>query len=311
MRVTQANARPMRRALERRSCGSLLTAIEMKTRLSTPSTISSVDRVSSAIQVCGSVSNSKRGNSERMLDRASDHPMPGAVRGCPPRENRGRHPRTAIPFSCATPDVLQSTKAQHNATLNISNNTAAEPMSLARAASSWNSGLTLSMTASTAELSSSIDRTSNRLPHSNAFSTAPLPSHSPTGSNTIARQLSRRNEASCRHAARSPFIDHCHARQIWRGPRASVLDIAVARKRFRRPRWRGGFARQAMSSSFAALTSSRRRTGVVIGASFIACGFSAASLSRPPMTSTNSSSVSLASVSVGSISRHSGTSNGK
>ena len=51
MRVRQAMARPNRRARGRCSGGSLLTAIEMKTRLSMPSTISSVARVSSAIQI--------------------------------------------------------------------------------------------------------------------------------------------------------------------------------------------------------------------------------------------------------------------
>src|SRR5687767_14955683 len=51
MRVMHASARPKRRAAERRSCGRRLTAIEMKTRLSTPSTISSVVSVSNAIQI--------------------------------------------------------------------------------------------------------------------------------------------------------------------------------------------------------------------------------------------------------------------
>src|SRR3954463_1043148 len=59
MRVMQAKPRPSLRARERRSCGRLPTAIEMKTRLSTPSTISSVESVSSAIQACGSEMNSK------------------------------------------------------------------------------------------------------------------------------------------------------------------------------------------------------------------------------------------------------------
>ena len=50
MRVTQASARPKRRALDRRPAGSRLTEIEMNTRLSTPSTISSVASVIRATQ---------------------------------------------------------------------------------------------------------------------------------------------------------------------------------------------------------------------------------------------------------------------
>src|SRR5690349_21047978 len=69
MRVMQAKPRPILRALERRSCGRLPTAIEMNTRLSTPSTISSVESVSSAIQACGSERNSKNAR----------------LRGCPDR----------------------------------------------------------------------------------------------------------------------------------------------------------------------------------------------------------------------------------
>ena len=55
MRVMQATPMPNLRANSRRSGGSLLTAIEMNTRLSMPSTISIVLRVSSRIQTCGSL----------------------------------------------------------------------------------------------------------------------------------------------------------------------------------------------------------------------------------------------------------------
>src|SRR5690606_17469589 len=55
MRVMQATAMPNLRANSRRSGGSLLTAIEMNTRLSMPSTISIVLRVNSRIQTCGSL----------------------------------------------------------------------------------------------------------------------------------------------------------------------------------------------------------------------------------------------------------------
>src|SRR6478672_3777703 len=50
---------PKRRARLRCAGGSLLTAIEMKTRLSTPRTISSVFNVISAIQICGSATHAR------------------------------------------------------------------------------------------------------------------------------------------------------------------------------------------------------------------------------------------------------------
>src|SRR5690554_1839251 len=53
-RVMQATAMPNFRANSRRSAGSRLTAIEMNTRLSMPSTISIVARVTSRIHTCGS-----------------------------------------------------------------------------------------------------------------------------------------------------------------------------------------------------------------------------------------------------------------
>src|SRR5690606_19346547 len=56
MRVMQATAMPNLRATSRRCGGSLLTAMEMKTRLSMPSTISIALRVSRVIQTSGSSS---------------------------------------------------------------------------------------------------------------------------------------------------------------------------------------------------------------------------------------------------------------
>src|SRR5690606_4935199 len=58
MRVMQATAMPNLRANSRRSTGSRLTAIEMNTRLSMPSTISIVASVTSRIHTCGSERNS-------------------------------------------------------------------------------------------------------------------------------------------------------------------------------------------------------------------------------------------------------------
>jgi hypothetical protein len=58
MRVTIANARPVMRAVSRRSGGRRLTRMEMKMMLSMPSTISRADSVRNAIHACGSVSSS-------------------------------------------------------------------------------------------------------------------------------------------------------------------------------------------------------------------------------------------------------------
>ena len=51
MRVKQASAKPNFLALGRCSGGSLLTAMEMKTRLSTPSTISNIAKVNKATHI--------------------------------------------------------------------------------------------------------------------------------------------------------------------------------------------------------------------------------------------------------------------
>src|SRR5438270_615305 len=59
MRLTQASAMPKRRARLRCAGGKRLTEMAMNTRLSTPSTISSVLNVTSAIQICGSASQSR------------------------------------------------------------------------------------------------------------------------------------------------------------------------------------------------------------------------------------------------------------
>lgn len=58
MRVMHATAMPNLRANSRRSGGSLLTAMEMNTRLSMPSTISIVLNVNSRIHTCGSLNSS-------------------------------------------------------------------------------------------------------------------------------------------------------------------------------------------------------------------------------------------------------------
>ena len=58
MRVSIASASPVMRADSRCSGGSRPTRIEMKMMLSMPSTISSADSVTNAIQACGSVSSS-------------------------------------------------------------------------------------------------------------------------------------------------------------------------------------------------------------------------------------------------------------
>src|SRR5690606_34487971 len=59
MRVMHATAMPSLRANGRRASGSLLTAMEMNTRLSMPSTISSALRVSRVNQTFGSDSSSR------------------------------------------------------------------------------------------------------------------------------------------------------------------------------------------------------------------------------------------------------------
>ncbi|MNV66834.1 hypothetical protein D3C71_1596080 [compost metagenome] len=59
MRVMQATAMPSLRANGRRASGSLLTAMEMNTRLSMPSTISSALSVNRVNQTFGSDSNSR------------------------------------------------------------------------------------------------------------------------------------------------------------------------------------------------------------------------------------------------------------
>ena len=137
MRVTQANARPMRRAFERSFVRQLADC----------------DRDEDEVV-----------DAEHDLER---------------RQRQQRDPgfgRKKIQATSAIPQrgrqALQNISVQHSITLNISNNTAAEPMSLARPASSWNSGLALSVIASIAELSNSADSTSSRLPHRIAFSIA-------------------------------------------------------------------------------------------------------------------------------------------
>src|SRR3546814_6049294 len=59
MRVRHATAMPNLRAFSRCCGGSRLTAIEMNTRLSMPSTISIELNVNSRIHTCGSASNSQ------------------------------------------------------------------------------------------------------------------------------------------------------------------------------------------------------------------------------------------------------------
>src|SRR6185436_9666399 len=75
MRVTHASARPKRRADGRREGGSRLTATEMNTRLSTPSTISSEDNVNSATQNSVVVRTSKP-SPLSLVPRASRHARP-------------------------------------------------------------------------------------------------------------------------------------------------------------------------------------------------------------------------------------------
>src|SRR5581483_10731872 len=65
------------------------------------------------------------------------------------------------------------------------------------------------------------------------------------------------------------------------------------------------------TSSLTARTSSRRRTGRVVGASFTSSGVSEASRAIASIASANASSVSFASVSVGSTISASGTTSGK
>src|SRR5688572_5572812 len=69
----------------------------------------------------------------------------------------------------------------------ISTNTAAEPMSLARPDSSWNSSPYRLITASTAEFSNSMLSTSRMLPINRARSTPLSPSHQPSGARTANR----------------------------------------------------------------------------------------------------------------------------
>ena len=76
------------------------------------------------------------------------------------------------------------TSVQQTTTLTISTNTAAEPMSLARPTSSWNSGLTLSAIASIDEFRSSADSTSSSEPNSSTFSTGVCPSKNASGPST-------------------------------------------------------------------------------------------------------------------------------
>ena len=58
-----------------------------------------------------------------------------------------------------------------------------------------------------------------------AFSSAPLPSHRPSGNRTVHKYTSSRNEASNVQPARRPLPDQISAFQIWRGPRGSVLGM--------------------------------------------------------------------------------------
>ncbi len=114
MRETQATAMPILRARSRTATGSRLTAIEMKTRLSMPSTISIALRVSRVIQTSGSISISYTGVSGFGFGRT-------APAGQPPTAAKRGH--------SSTPQV--------NTTRSMERKTAAEPMSLARPASSW------------------------------------------------------------------------------------------------------------------------------------------------------------------------------
>ena len=120
MRVMQATAMPNLRAFSRCACGSLLTAIEMNTRLSMPSTISIELSVTSRIHTCGSVS-----ISIQLMQRSSSCAPSSCVSRLRPAGHQNRGP-TSRPHTSAT--------------LSIATNTAAEPMSFARPESAWNSG---------------------------------------------------------------------------------------------------------------------------------------------------------------------------
>uniref|UniRef100_A0A0K0FWG4 Uncharacterized protein n=1 Tax=Strongyloides venezuelensis TaxID=75913 RepID=A0A0K0FWG4_STRVS len=111
--------------------------------------------------------------------------------------------------------------AQVSPTLQSATNTAAEPMSLARPASSWISGPYRSITASIAEFSSSKARTASTLPIRSARSTAEWPSRIAAGSATTAATTSSRNEDSCSQADRSP----------WRDQRSALKTRAMLRGR--------------------------------------------------------------------------------
>src|SRR3546814_18905428 len=89
MRVMQAAAMPNLRARSRVAGGSRLTAIEMKTRLSIPRTISIELSVTSRIQVCGSASMARL--IERSFQAKAKDSQQAGAEAQPPGEQPVQH----------------------------------------------------------------------------------------------------------------------------------------------------------------------------------------------------------------------------
>src|SRR5690606_26039694 len=126
MRVMQATAMPNLRATSRRCGGSLLTAIEMKTRLSMPSTISIALRVTRVIQTSGSISISITGVSQQeQSEQAGDEQQPPGQQHVQHQHEHGGRAHVlgsagelvelgAIPFDQCLDRGIEQLNAQHH-----------------------------------------------------------------------------------------------------------------------------------------------------------------------------------------------------